>query len=343
MGSIDVAVPCYNYGRYLRDCITSIISQDIANIRVLIIDNASTDNSLEVAQELGRSDRRIKVVRHTTNLGPTASFNEAIDWADAEYFMILDADDMMAPGAFRRAMSLMDAEQDVVMTHGRELRLSLEPGEQLESGVVPVGNDAQWQILSGPDYILHCCNLPMSFVGAPTVIRRTSVQKRVGYYRPSIPYTDDIEMWMRFALHGSIAETALAQAIHRVHEQQMSSIYSGGRLRSFLEFEAAFDSFFFHERPMLADCDHLATEAKKNFARDAYWSAMSHLVRGRVKSGIEIFGFAFQRYPRLALLPPVGRLLCKDGSLERAREVLMQLVTRREMQNGEKYRGAAKS
>jgi glycosyltransferase involved in cell wall biosynthesis len=325
----------------LRDCIASITSQDVANLRILVIDNASTDNSLEVAQDLRRSDRRIEIVRHSTNLGPTASFNEAIDWAAAAYFMILDADDMLTPEALRRAMSLMDLEEHVGMTHGRELRLSLEPGVDFPLGEFPEG-DAQWQILAGPDYIKHCCKFPMSFVGAPTVIRRTSVQKQVGYYRPSIPFTDDIEMWMRFALYGSIAETTAPQAIHRVHEQQMSSVYNGGRLRSFLEFEAAFDSFFMHERPMLADCDLLEAEAKRNFARDAYWSAVSHLVRGRPKCGIELFRFALQRYPWLAFAPPLSRLMHKDGSLDRIWEVLTQLIMRRETHGDDQYRPAAK-
>ena len=45
---------CYQYGRYLRDCVTSITSQGVADLRVLIIDNGSTDDSLEVAKELAR-------------------------------------------------------------------------------------------------------------------------------------------------------------------------------------------------------------------------------------------------------------------------------------------------
>ena len=105
MPSIDVAVVCYQYGGYLRDCVTSITSQDVADLRVLIIDNGSTDDSLEVAKELARCDERITIVHHPKNLGQKHAYNEAIDWAASRYFVIVDADDVLAEGALSRAVS----------------------------------------------------------------------------------------------------------------------------------------------------------------------------------------------------------------------------------------------
>src|SRR4051794_15159199 len=52
MASIDVVIPCYQYGRYLRDCVRSVLDQDVEQLRVLIIDNASTDGSAEIARQL---------------------------------------------------------------------------------------------------------------------------------------------------------------------------------------------------------------------------------------------------------------------------------------------------
>ena len=106
--SVDVVIPCYQYGRFLRDCVTSVLTQGIQNLRVLIIDNASTDDSVEVAQQLAGEDRRVEVVAHRRNLGPHASFNEGIDWAKSHYFMILCADDLLAPSCLPRAVSIME-------------------------------------------------------------------------------------------------------------------------------------------------------------------------------------------------------------------------------------------
>src|SRR5690348_7689033 len=103
--SIDVAIPNYNYGRYLRECIDSALMQDVENLRVLVIDNASTDESRDIAREIARADPRVEIRLREQNLGPHASFNEAIDWAASDYFTILCSDDCLAPGALRSAMA----------------------------------------------------------------------------------------------------------------------------------------------------------------------------------------------------------------------------------------------
>ena len=61
MPSIDVVIPNYQYGRYLPGCVASILAQGIPDTRILIIDNASTDNSVEVAQEIARQDARVEL------------------------------------------------------------------------------------------------------------------------------------------------------------------------------------------------------------------------------------------------------------------------------------------
>jgi glycosyltransferase involved in cell wall biosynthesis len=85
--SVGVAIPRYQYGRFLRDCVASALTQGIRDLRVLIVGNASTDDSVEVAQQLVAEDRRVEVVVRRRNLGHHASFNEAIDWASSKYFV----------------------------------------------------------------------------------------------------------------------------------------------------------------------------------------------------------------------------------------------------------------
>ena len=99
MSSVDIAIPCYQYGRYLRDCVASVLSQDIDDLRILIIDNASTDNSVAIARQLAAEDARVSLLARSQNLGPHASFNAGVDWAAARYFMVLCADDLLAPAA----------------------------------------------------------------------------------------------------------------------------------------------------------------------------------------------------------------------------------------------------
>src|SRR5262245_42468379 len=118
MGSIDVVVPCYQHGRYLRQCIQSVLDQGISELRVLIIDNASTDDSVGVATALAAADSRVEVAANPVNRRPHASFNHGIDWASAEHFMILCADDLLAPGALKSAGSYLDTHPEVGVAYG---------------------------------------------------------------------------------------------------------------------------------------------------------------------------------------------------------------------------------
>ncbi len=143
MPKIDVAVPCYQYGRYLRDCVTSITRQDVPDMRVLIIDNGSTDDSLEVAQELARGDGRITVLHQPRNLGQKYAYNAAIDWADSDYLAILDADDVLAEGALSRAVSVMDSAPSLAFCHGPDYAAPFEVGSP--PPLPAPGAHAHWQ------------------------------------------------------------------------------------------------------------------------------------------------------------------------------------------------------
>ncbi|MDR4307475.1 glycosyltransferase [Chelatococcus sambhunathii] len=85
MAIVDIAAPCYRYGRFLQDCVSSVLSQSISDVRILIIDDASQDGSADVARALAATDPRIELSVHQTNLGQTATYNEGIAWATAPY------------------------------------------------------------------------------------------------------------------------------------------------------------------------------------------------------------------------------------------------------------------
>src|SRR6185437_3108423 len=99
-----VVIPCYNYGRYLRECVHSVLSQAGADVRVLILDDCSRDATPEIGAALAAEDSRVEYRRHAVNRGHIATYNEGlIGWAAAEYCMLLSADDLLTPSALSRA------------------------------------------------------------------------------------------------------------------------------------------------------------------------------------------------------------------------------------------------
>src|SRR5262249_16842833 len=156
-------------------------------------DNASTDDSVDVARRLAAADARIEVRTREKNLGLMASFNEGVDWASSRYFMIVCADDRLAPGALSRATEFMDQNPDVAFVVGRELEHQqgeLDP--QIDQSVQPA-----WRVSRGLDFIKERCRDPASFVALGTMVVRTSVQKLAKHYKAHLSYTEDVEMMLR--------------------------------------------------------------------------------------------------------------------------------------------------
>jgi len=327
VASVDVAVPCYQYGSFLRDCVTSILAQHVSPLRVLIIDNASTDDSLAVARELASADPRVEVVAHSSNLGATASYNEGIEWASADYFLLLDADDVLAPGCLARAVGLMEDNPDVSFTYGRELRQWF-PAGHVHVASQPSGK-VDWQIVAGNDFIERLCRRPINHVGATTVVRRTQAQKQVGYYRAELPYTDDLDMWLRLATVGKVAYTSAVQAIRRTHPSQATRHYTDVPVRDFVERERAYACFFEAEGRALPHATALHRQALSGLVGQAYWSGLSHILRAQPGAGWALLNYTWQRSPSTIVLPPLAYLVQMDRPLGRLAEVLVEAVTGR--------------
>jgi glycosyltransferase involved in cell wall biosynthesis len=324
MASVDVVVPCYQYGRFLRDCVASALSQQACDVRVLIIDNASTDNSLEVARELAAEDSRVEVVAHRTNLGHLASFNEGVDWASADYFIVLCADDMLAPGCLARAVSLMERHPDVVLTYGAALLIGAD--DALPS-IDQDPTEAQWRILPGRSLLDLCCRSARCHIPGSTAVVRTSAQKQVGHYRPALPHTNDLEVWLRFACVGAIAETDAVQGVCRGHPaNRCSSVPS--ILDWNLHFEAAFESFFAHEGALLPDATRLQRAARRTLGERAYWGAVTHLLRGDTQLSFNLLRFAVTRWPASMVIPPFGYLLRRENAIARIAQVMSEAAKR---------------
>ena len=114
MPTVSVVIPCYCYGRFLRDSVGSALNQDGVDVRVLIIDDASPDDSWDVAEALAAEDDRVEVRRHRVNQGHIATYNEGLlEWAEGDYSVLISADDLLTPGALARATSVLDARPNV--------------------------------------------------------------------------------------------------------------------------------------------------------------------------------------------------------------------------------------
>jgi glycosyltransferase involved in cell wall biosynthesis len=301
MAKVDVLVPCYNYARYLTDCVRSVLDQSIQDVRVLVIDDASSDNSLEVANRLAADDRRVEVISHARNRGHIATYNEGITWASGDYFLLLSADDLLVSGALERAVDVLENNPDVVLTHGQ----CLSWDDQLPTPHVAPIQGYTW---SRHDLLGEMCTTGTNLVPTPTAIVRTSTQKAIGGYRASLPHAGDMEMWLRFAANGSVARIDAVQAIYRRHPAAMSNAYFAEMLSDYRQCQLAFDSFFDEYNQRLGASRSLQAVARRALARRVFGGGIGLLRRGRPTHALRAIHEAFQMDRRLRYLPPLWQL-----------------------------------
>jgi glycosyltransferase involved in cell wall biosynthesis len=314
MSAVDVFVPCYRYGRFLRKCVESVLAQSIPNLRVLILDDASPDNTAEVSNELLRADSRVTVWRHTTNKGHIATYNEGIDWASADYFMLLSADDYLLPGALSRAVKVMNDHPEVGFTYGKAFQL-VDGSTSTQPLTIDFGTaKPDCRILPGLEFIkLFERSGSTNFVPTPTAIVRTGLQKRLGGYRTELPHTGDMEMWLRLAAHSSVGVFDTYQAVWRCHGDNMQLAYycDNYQLPDLEQRKAALDCFFQTSGRVLPDADELHRRLLKPLAVQAVKNASRAFNEGKPIVSEQLSEFALSAYPLLKKTMPWMLLSCK--------------------------------
>jgi glycosyltransferase involved in cell wall biosynthesis len=304
--SVDVAIPCYQYGAFLRQCAASVLSQQVPNLRLLIIDNASTDGSRDIAKEIAAADDRVTLILNERNRGLHDSCNRAIDWAEGDYFVLLDADDLLAADSLGRGMEFLDSHPEVAFVYGVEGRLVdglLDPGRS-------DARATRWKVSTGAEFIRRTCWDSFCDIGAPAVIVRTVAQKRAGHYRDNLVRTFDFEMYLRLAMEGAVARTNRVLGIRRMHPTQLTTHFIENPIRDFEEHELAFASFFGHEGAALPDAVELHAMSRRKMGDYVYWYALSQRIR-RSAHADAAFEFASDRRGAPNWLPPVPFLFKK--------------------------------
>ncbi len=266
MARVDVIVPCYNYGRYLEGCVHSALSQDGVDVRVLVIDDASSDDTEAVGRRLAVVDTRIEYRRHAANKGHIATYNEGLEWAAGDYCLLLSADDMLTRGALGRAARLMDANPEVGLAYGDVIRTA-DP----EFASVPSPETYDTEVTPGPAFIEASCRACNNLVETVTAVVRTSVQKAVGGYRKELPHAGDLEMWLRFAAVSAVGRVVAPQGFYRRHGTNMSHGYVGRR--DFDQVRGAFRHFFADFGDRVAGRERLEALVNRELAVQAFYAA----------------------------------------------------------------------
>jgi glycosyltransferase involved in cell wall biosynthesis len=219
--AVSFVVPAYNFARYLGECVRSLLVQDYRDFEVLVMDDASTDATPEVARSFG--DPRVRHVRNPTNQGHLRNFNRGVELARGRYVWLISADDRLRhPGALGRYVRLLEAQSRVgyvfcpaiALVDGRETTL-----------VDYSHHGARDAIFPGAAFARHL--LAGNTVVAASAMARRECYARCGPFPLDLSHSSDWYMWCMVALHWDVAYVAEPMVNYRWHAASL-----GSRLRA---------------------------------------------------------------------------------------------------------------
>lgn len=199
-------MPVYNSELYIKEAIDSILNQTFSDFELIIIDDASTDKSVEIIQSY--TDSRIQLILKPKNSGYTNSLNYGLTIAKGEYIARMDSDDISLPTRFEKQVAFLEVNSDVVLcgTAFKHIHNDFYVS-------VPEQND---QIKVG---MLQECK-----IGHPTVMMRTSfLKKHQLTYNTLMEPAEDYDLWTRMIHLGKFHNLQEPLLRYRVHENQVSS------------------------------------------------------------------------------------------------------------------------
>jgi len=152
---VTVGVPVFNGATTLCRAVESILRQTYSDCSVHISDNASTDETAEVARALANQYRNVIFTHHPTSLGPAGNFRFVLQQAETEYFMWLAADDYIEPTYVERTLAALEAGPTLVACVSRVRFVRSDGSTRLASGTDPLLADPAANLavyLSDPSY-----------------------------------------------------------------------------------------------------------------------------------------------------------------------------------------------
>ena len=193
------------------------------------------------------------------------------------------------------------------MVHGRQILFS--GGVPVAVHLAPTREDAPYEIVTGAAFIRRLCTSANNPVATPTAVVRTAIQRAVGGYAPSLPHTNDMEMWLRLAAHGDVGMIHANQALKRQHAANMQLSFAG--VRDLQQRRAAFDVFFDRSGDRVPERDLLMALARERLAIDAVSSASHAFDRGDTAALRELLDFAAAMQPEIIRSTAWSRLAWK--------------------------------
>ena len=184
MTEVTVIIPTFNRAIPVCRAVSSVLDQTFTDFEVIVIDDASTDDTIERLNDFGD---RIQVIRHAENKGVSAARNSGIRKAEGRYIALLDSDDYWIPEKLQVQIDFFKKQPDALICQARELWV--KNGKRV--------NPAKKHLKPSGDIFIP--SLKLCLVSPSAVMFKKSLLDEVGMFDEDLPVCEDYDLWLRIA------------------------------------------------------------------------------------------------------------------------------------------------
>lgn len=206
MKKVSVIVPTHNSNKYINECISSLINQTYKNLEIIVVDDGSTDDTLEIIKT--KKDKRIKIINTKKHIFTGIARNIGIDESNGDYICFLDSDDIFLPDKIEKQLKYME-DNKLNFTYTNFIYLN-------------ENNKKHYAKL--PKKLDYNHSLKNTSILTSTVMLNMNFFKKEDIYMPNLEKGQDTATWWRILKKGLIAYNYPEfLTLYRVHKKSLSS------------------------------------------------------------------------------------------------------------------------
>lgn len=217
---VSVIMPAYNAEKYIRQSILSVINQSYSNWELIIVNDGSTDSTVEIINEMAAEDSRIHLHSFEKNKGACSALNQALDLATGEYLCWLSADDIYLKEMFSSSIKYLDNHKNLQGVFSKHYFID-ENGNKIGEHCFDERYDKIGSEESVEPYysMLFCGNM----FCAVTMFAYTETFRKTGYFNEGHQYAGDYDYMMRLCSRAKVGYINQFNMESRVHSQQVTA------------------------------------------------------------------------------------------------------------------------
>jgi len=238
--SVSVCIPVWNGEEYIAMAIESVLQQSYTDYEIIIADNASTDETVKIAQAYMQLHPQIRLQLNKENVGLVGNFNACLQLAQGKYIKFLCVDDLLAKNCLEKMVRVLDQHKEVVLVVGGRSTID-SYGHQISSQCY----SKSAYLIEGHE-VINRCYFGSNYIGEPSAVMfRKAILKKE--FDKSLNHLMDLEMWFYLLEQGRMANLPDVLSSIRKHKNQMTfqSIKSGALIHDNIALNAAYGNKYY--------------------------------------------------------------------------------------------------